>query len=58
MQMPFQALQIIFEMQSQGTNQKIAVKIIPFFKLHFFFILTPPTFKPHIVLISYSFKTF
>jgi len=31
--MPSQALQIIFEMQSQMTNQKRAIKKICFFKL-------------------------
>jgi hypothetical protein len=43
--MPFQALQIVFEMQSQKTTQKKKAKKMHFFS--FFFILTPPTFKPH-----------
>jgi hypothetical protein len=56
--MPFQALQIIFEMQGQGTNQKNIVKKIRFYKLQnvffsFLFILIPPTFKHHNFNIFY-----
>jgi type I site-specific restriction-modification system R (restriction) subunit len=52
--MPFQALQIIFEMQSTGTGQKKVVKKICFFKKKKFFILTPPIFKPHNFLIHFK----
>jgi hypothetical protein len=50
---PFQALQIIFEMRSEMSVQKRAVKKMHFFKLQnvaffsFFFILTPPTSLVH-----------
>jgi hypothetical protein len=50
---PFQALQIIFEMQSQRSSQKRAGKKIQFFKFQtvvffsFFFILTPPPSSVH-----------
>ncbi len=56
---PSQALQIIFEMQSQRTSQKKEQwKKYIFFKLQNaffarFFILTPFTLKPHTFLISY-----
>jgi len=60
---PSPAVQIIFEMQSQGTSQKKkSSKENTFFPtakhffFSFFFILTPPTFKPHNFLISYSFQ--
>jgi hypothetical protein len=54
---PSQALQVIFQMQSQGSSQKRAVKKIIFFKLQnfFFFILTPLTSVVHNFLI-YFFK--
>jgi hypothetical protein len=56
---PSQALQVIFEMQSQRSRQKIAVKkkkkiksqIVFFFS--FFFILTPPTSSVHNFLILF-----
>jgi hypothetical protein len=56
----FQAPQIIFEMQSQGISQKKVVKKICSYKLKnvLFFkkiFLTPLTFKPHNLLISYLF---
>jgi hypothetical protein len=58
--LPSQALQIIFEVEKQKTCQKRAVKKIHFLELQkvffsIFFILTPPTFKLHNFVISYSF---
>ncbi len=57
---PSQDLQIIFEMQSWQNSQKWVVKkiffcIVKHVLFHFFFSLTPPTFKPHDFIISYSF---
>jgi hypothetical protein len=56
-----QVLEIIFEMQMNMSNEKITRREInfPTYKprfFSFFFLRTPPTFKPHNFLISYSFK--
>jgi len=54
-----QVLEIIFEVQRKMSNEKITRREIsfPIYKTRFFFFLgTPPTFKPHNFLISYSFK--
>jgi len=55
-----QVLEIIFEVQRKMSNEKIARREISFptykcFLFHLFFLWTPPTFKPHNILISYSF---
>jgi hypothetical protein len=50
---PSQALQIIFEMQSQRSSQKRAVKKYVF---SFLFILTPITSSVHNFLTFYRFK--
>jgi hypothetical protein len=46
---PSQALQVIFETQSQGISPKRAVKKIRFCELQntFFLHFDPPIFKPH-----------
>jgi hypothetical protein len=53
----FQALQIIFEMQSQGSNQKRALMKIYIFKLqtcfsYFFLILTPLLFSIFLFVLN------
>jgi len=56
-----QALEIIFEVQKKRSNEKITRRkmSLPTYKMHFYFyfssLWTPPTFKPHNFLISYSF---
>jgi hypothetical protein len=55
-----QALKIIFEMQRKRSNEKLTKRKISFsLTKHNFFIFsslwTPPIFKPHNFLISYSF---
>jgi hypothetical protein len=55
-------LEIIFKVQRKMSNEKITRREInfPIYKTRFlsiFFLWTPPTFKPHNFLISYSFKT-
>jgi hypothetical protein len=55
-----QALEIIFEVQGKRSNEKITrkKKSFPTYKTHFFlfyFLLTPPTFKPHNFHVSFSF---
>jgi hypothetical protein len=58
--MLLQVLEIIFEMQRKMSNGKITRKEISFptYKtwFFFFFLWTPPTFKPHTFLIFHSFK--
>jgi len=51
------ALEIIFEVQRKRNNEKKTFKKKAFqlTKCVFFFFWTPPTFKPHNFLISYSF---
>jgi hypothetical protein len=52
-----QVLEIIFEVQRKMNNEKITRKEIsfPIYKT-FFFLWTPPTFKPHNFLILIHFK--
>jgi glycopeptide antibiotics resistance protein len=58
-----QVLEIIFEVQRKMNNEKITRREISFliYKILLFFLFffpsfwTPPTFKPHNFLISYSF---
>jgi hypothetical protein len=56
-----QALEIIFEMQGQKSNEKITRKKKLFNLQNTIFfspsLWTPLIFKPHNFLISYSFKT-
>ncbi len=53
-----QDLKIIFEVQRKMNNQKITIKerSFPTYKTRFFPPWTPPTFKPHNFLISYSYS--
>jgi hypothetical protein len=53
-----QVLEIFFEVRRKMNNEKITRREISFptYKTHFF-LWTPPTFKPHNFLISYSLKT-
>jgi hypothetical protein len=56
-----QVLEIIFQVQRKMSNEKITRREINFqltkqVFFPFFFLWTPPTFKPHYFLISYSFK--
>jgi hypothetical protein len=53
------SLEIIFQMQRKTSNEKITKqkKAFQLTKQHFFSSLwTPPIFKPHNFLISYSFQ--
>jgi hypothetical protein len=56
-----QVLEIIFEVQRKMNNEKITRREINFptyktyFLFHLFILWTLPTFKPHNILISYSF---
>jgi len=54
----FQVLEIMFEVQRKMSNEKITRRKVNFsiYKTFFFFFLwTPPIFKPHNFFISYSF---
>jgi hypothetical protein len=52
-----QALEIIFEVQSKNNKKKKKLFNLQNMLFFFFsFLWTPPTFKPHNFLISYSFK--
>jgi hypothetical protein len=55
-----QGLEIIFEVQKKKSNEKITRREINFLIYKtcffpFFFLWTPPIFKPHNFIISYSF---
>jgi hypothetical protein len=48
---------VIFEVQRKMSNEKITREIsFPTYKTHYYYFLcTPPTFKPRNFFISYSF---